>query len=405
MVTVAIISEYNPFHKGHEYQINEIRREFGDDTNIIAIMSGNYTQRAESAIADKAIRAHAAVDSGVNLVIEIPFPFSMSSAEFYAKSGVEIANSIGVVDYLSFGSESGDVAEIVEFSKKMQTKAYNKSFSELEADTKHTGVGYAKLCELAYINAFKEIECRDFFLPNNILAIEYIKALNATNSKIKPHTVKRIGASFNEECIIETNYQSATAIRQAIKNSGLSALMHIPKTAREVYEDAYKNNAFPSDIEKLSSAVISSFLLNTSEINDKIHDASGGLYNRLRNNCYSSTSISELVKLTETKKYTNARIRRAVLNSFFSVTSSEVKARPAYTQVLAMDTEGRKILKRIKKESDFPVITKPANTKGLSEAALYQKQRANLADAIYALTLPLPKGGESALTFTPYVKE
>ena len=124
MKTVAIISEYNPFHSGHEYQIQKIREEFGADTRIIAIMSGNYTQRGEMAIMDKSLRAECAVRCGVNLVLELPFPFSSSSAEFFSRSGVKIAHSLGVVDYLSFGSECGSIEELVNAAKNMSSKEY-----------------------------------------------------------------------------------------------------------------------------------------------------------------------------------------------------------------------------------------------------------------------------------------
>ena len=112
MKVVAIITEYNPFHNGHQYQIDAIRSVMGEDTAVIAIMSGNFTQRGEIAIADKTVRAKAAVECGINLVLELPFPFSMSSAELFAKSGVHIANALGVVDYLVFGSESGNIVEL-----------------------------------------------------------------------------------------------------------------------------------------------------------------------------------------------------------------------------------------------------------------------------------------------------
>ena len=404
MVTVAVISEYNPFHNGHEYHIKKIREQFGEDTAIVAIMSANYTQRAECAVADKSVRAKAAVECGVDLVLEIPFPFCSSSAQFYAESGVKIADSIGVIDYLSFGSECGSIDVLTDISTKMTTDVYKNAFLKLKNDKDNKTLGYAELCEKAFLEAFAELDIASFFTPNNILGAEYIKALIGTNSKLKPHTIKRIGADYNETNIIEQPYQSASAIRAALSD-GMEALSHVPQNARAIYEKAYADGLFPTDMSKLSHAVISSFMLNSPSDNVEIHDASGGLYNRLKNNCYHATSISELVSLTETKKYTNARIRRAILNSFFGVTSSEVKELPLYTQVLAMNQVGRKILKRIKKESDFPVITKPSSTSTLTDEALRQKERANTADAIFGLTLPMPKSGDNVLKFTPYVKE
>ena len=213
MKTVAIIAEYNPFHTGHEYQIKKIREEFGQNTRIIAIMSGNYIQRGDVAIMDKFKRAECAVLCGVNLVLELPFPYSMSSAEFFAKSGVRIANEIGVVDYLSFGSESGDTNIIVQASKNMSTELFKAKLNESVSSLNSKEIGHPKMCEQVFSSLFGP----DFtFTPNNILALEYIKALINEKSKIKPHTVKRIGASFLETNITDDEFQSATAIREQI---------------------------------------------------------------------------------------------------------------------------------------------------------------------------------------------
>ena len=124
---VAIISEYNPFHKGHAHQMDCVRRDFGEDTTVIAIMSGNYTQRAEVAFADKLLRATAAVESGINLVLELPFPYSCASAEFFARAGVTIADALGVVDYISFGSELGDVSELQTIADNMMSAKFKEA--------------------------------------------------------------------------------------------------------------------------------------------------------------------------------------------------------------------------------------------------------------------------------------
>ena len=133
MKTVAIISEYNPFHTGHEHQLKSIRRDFGEDTRIIAIMSGNYTQRAETAVLDKYLRAECAVLCGVDLVLELPFPYSSSSAEFFARSGVHIADSIGVVDFLSFGSECGDIESLKRTASISLTDEYKCTLKKLSS--------------------------------------------------------------------------------------------------------------------------------------------------------------------------------------------------------------------------------------------------------------------------------
>lgn len=401
MSTVAVVCEYNPFHNGHKYQIDRIREEFGEDTHIIAIMSGNYTQRGEIAICDKGVRAKCAVLSGVNLVLELPFPFSLSSAEFFAAAAVHIANALGTVDYLSFGSECGDIKMLSAVANHMMSAEYREAFAQIfeSGDAKD---GYPKMCELALKTVMGDTSFA--FSPNNILALEYIKALRREKSSIKPHTIKRIGASFDETSICAGELQSATAIRSSVAAGDITALNYIPNITKNIILNELESGSFPTKESALDAAVISYFRLNSPDGNANIHDAAGGLYNRLLAKSHEANNIEGLVRLTETKKYTTARIRRVVWYSLFGVTSSEVREVPAYTQLLAMDTVGRAELKRIKKRSDFPILTKPSRTDGLSEIALRQKLLSDKADALFQMTKPCPAPGNHSLTFTPYVK-
>ena len=404
MKTVAIITEYNPFHNGHKYQIDTVRRMFDEDIAIIAIMSGNFTQRGEIAVADKLIRASAAVECGVDLVLELPFPYSMSSAEFFAKSGVHIANSLGVVDYLAFGSECGDIDKITAVAKNMQSDAFTSTLSERTADAKYAKCGYAGLCESVYGELFKTDDLCGFFTPNNILALEYVKALLASDSKIVPITVKRCGAGYNDSKISDTDLQSATAIRALMHAENAEAFDFVPPAAREIYKKATDDGMMPTDASRLDAAVISKLRLSSRDVAD-IHDAAGGLYNRLCELSTEATSISSLTSLTETRRYTTARIRRAIWNSFFGVTSSDVRSMPAYTQLLATDERGRSVLKRIKKMASFPVITKPADYKTYSDDVIRQRELSDRADSIFALTHKRAISGAFSLKFTPYVRK
>lgn len=401
MVTVAIISEYNPFHKGHEFQIRKIREEFGEDTAIIAIMSGNYTQRGDIAISDKGTRARCALIGGVNLVLEIPFPFSSSSAEFFAKSGVKIADSLGIVDYLSFGSESGDIKALELATDIIESENYKNAFLEI---SKNKGLGYPETCEEAY-RAVSHDESLSF-TPNNILALEYIKALRDFSSSIKPHTIKREGAGYNETNVTREVFQSAMSIRECFSKSDFKAYEYIPASSVDIYEALAESGDFPTDISKISASLISYFRLNPPiSQSEKIHDAEGGLYNRLYNASFEANDISTLLTLTETKKYTKARLRRAMLNVYFGVTSSEIRALPHYTQILAMDKVGMRLLKSVRKSDDFEILTKPSAFLHFNDTQRAQKLLSDKADSIFELTKPIPKSGKSSLTFTPYIKK
>ena len=405
MKVAAIISEYNPFHEGHKYQVDIIREILGSDTAIIAIMSGNFTQRGELAICDKTIRAKTAVECGVNLVLELPFPFSMSSAEFFAKSGVKIANEIGIVDYLVFGSESGDIRSLSDLATITLSSEYQLMLETLSEDNNFKEFGYPELCEIAMSRLYGKELSRDFFTPNNILSIEYIKAILSLGSHVEPLTIKREGAGYHDVINPMVNFQSASAIRAEILENNISALNYLPQNAKATYLSALEEGKMPSDISRLDTAVISSFRLNSPSADVDIMDAAGGLYNRLCALSADATSISSLTALAETRKYTKARIRRAIWNTYFGVTSSEVRTLPAYTQVLAMDNVGRTLLKGLKKMSDFPVITKPSSYKELGEEVVRQKELSNKADSVYGLTQKNANSGRFPLTFTPFVKE
>lgn len=403
MKTVAIITEYNPFHRGHEYQLRKIREEFGEDTRIIAIMSGNYTQRGDTAIMDKSLRAECAVKCGVNLVLELPFPFSSASAEFFAKSGVKIADSIGVVDYLSFGSESGSINELVEIAENMSTHEYKDRLKKNLSLKSVRAHGYPEVCEYTYSQLYGNAPKPALSLPNNILALEYIKALFDIKSNITPHTIKRKGAGYSEQNIQKTEYQSASAIRSIMHGDVNSATEFIPNVLKSTILKNFKNKNFPCDIERLSAAVISHLRINPHP-DIEYHDAGGGLYNRLQNASFEAATLSKLTELADTKKYTTARIRRAIWFSFFGVTSSEVCELPLYTQILAMDNVGKSILKEVKKNSCFPIVTKPSAYDALTDAGRRQKELSDKADSIFQLTKPKAVSGNLSLVTSPYIK-
>ena len=265
-------------------------------------------------------------------------------------------------------------------------------------------MGYPERCERAYAAISQNQSFK--FTPNNILALEYIKAIFDFKSPIKPHTVKRLGAGYSEPSIQNGTFQSAMAIRTNMQTSDLNWLDFVPESSHDVYKSIKENGEFPTDISKISAAFISYFRLNPPSVSgDIIHDAEGGLYNRLYNESFEANDINSLLARTETKKYTRARIRRAMLNAYFGVTSSEVRALPHYTQVLAMDNIGMRILKSVRKRNDFEILTKPSAYDHFDGVKRFQKIRSDEADAIFELSKPIPKSGKSALKFTPYIKK
>ena len=403
-MNIGIICEYNPFHNGHLYQIEKIREEFGEDTNIIAVMSGNYVQRGGVAIADKGLRAKCAVMSGVNLVLELPFPYSMASAEYFAKAAIHILDNLGCVDYVSFGSESGNILTLTKTAEIMLSSDFADMMDELSGDPEMRKLGHAALCEVA-LEQIKGNNANFVSLsPNNILAIEYIKAVISLKSNIKVHTVKRAFNSFSDETMVTGSVQSATAIRSSIERKDISALEFVPDITKKYILEAISEGDFPCNNESLSTAVIASLRLNSSTNESQIHDTVGGLYNRLRELSFKTNNIQSLICAAESKNFTRSRIRRTLFYSLLGVTSSQFESLPAYTQLLAFDSQGRAMLKTIGKLSSFPVLTKPSDTKKLSDVAIQQKKLSDAADSVFQMAKPVPKDGNSALRYTPFVK-
>ncbi len=383
MTTVGIIAEYNPFHKGHAYQLAEIRRTYGEDTRIVAVMSGHYPQRGDVAVADKFTRAAAAVASGVNLVLELPFPFSGATAPVFARAGVYILSQIGV-DVLSFGSECGDIALLTHAAQLTSADGFLSDLREFEKRAKD---GYPKEAEAFIRKTLGDGVAELCKTPNNLLGIEYIRASYALGAALTFHTVRRMGEAHGSTVLSE--YSSASAIRETLyRGDTASALAALPESARSYYKSAIANGLCPAALSRLDSLVLSYYSLNTPIGSDATPSAGGGLNRRLFDKARLASSIDHLISLTATKKYTKSRIRRAIRNTVLGVTSSELEGLPAYTQLLGFDDRGREILRSIQKSGKLPILTKPADASSLPPEAKVMAEAAARADRLYTLTLP-----------------
>ena len=407
MKTVAIVSEYNPFHKGHKYQLEQIKKDFGEDVCIVAVMSGNYVQRGDLAILDKFSRARMAIEEGVSLVLENPFPYSMQSAELFASSAVRIICSTVKPNAISFGCECNDVSLLRKTAENSMSDEFLKLLTKNISDESTKNLGFPQIYELTYKALYKDKSCaRILEEPNNVLALEYIKAIIRENADIELHAVKRAGAMHDEEFSPENDISSASAIRNLfLKNEPETAFSLLPDASRKICMEAYENGILPTNISRLSNAMLAFLRINSPEDTKEAFDSDGGLAHRLRKFSMQAKNINELITLVSTKRYTTARIRRALLNLFFGITSSDVKNLPAYTQVLAMDQKGRKKLKEIKGKTELEILTKPADYVFLSDPARKQAEISNTADAVYSLAKPLPMSGDEFLRATPFCKK
>ena len=318
--------------------------------------------------------------------------YSSAGAEYFAAAGVHIADSLGCVDMLSFGSECGDIDEIKNAATLLTSRSFTEAF-ELEI-IKNKDKSFASIRETVFEKMGGKAEI--LRSPNNILAIEYCKALIKTNSKIEPITLRRNGDGYNSSEITGEANPSATALRAALKNdTEISAYMPAPVC------DIYKSVDGYADIKRLESAIISHLRLVEPDSLDTIAECSGGLGRRICDIAREASDFDTLVSLAATKKYTNARIRRAILYSFMGVHESEIKELPSYTQLLGANTKGREILKRAK--NNFNIIVKPAEYKELGEKSLSQIKLTHKADSVYPLFFE--KGGPAYryITSTPKI--
>jgi len=398
--TVGVIAEYNPFHEGHAHHLREIRKAFGDDTRIVAVMSGNFTQRGDVAVADKYTRAEAAVRGGCDLVIELPFPWSGENAEIFARAGVHILHSLGVVDILSFGSECGDISRLGELASIVSDGDFR---NDVRQSDKHSAEGYPKLFFKKACETVGKSEAEALLTPNNLLGIEYIRALRKLNSGLRPHTVTRVGEAHGSTVLAPI--ASSTAIRASLARGEIEdALARLPDAVQGVYRKAYENGLFPVFSDALSLPYLSYFCLNSPSAEASIADAGGGLYHRLFAMAKKAATLEELIRLTQTKKYTAARIRRALRNTVLGVTSSDTAEYPSYTTVLAMNSRGQEILRDIRKKKSFAVLTKPADFPLLPEKAVKEAAAVNRADSLYTLAFPQIRSRGFFLRHSPFRK-
>lgn len=338
----GIIAEYNPFHNGHKYQIEEARK-FSD--GIVAIMSGSFVQRGGIAITDKWTRAQIAAENGVDLVLELPVIYSMNTAQKFASGAVKILDKTNVIDNLYFGSECGDIKKLSDAAKILLSEG--EEISQKIKSLLDSGMSYPMAREKAYEG---HIENGILSKPNNILAIEYIKALMQSGSKIKPVTLARKGTGYHDSFSSE-NIASASAIREMIfKGEKVDKL--VPCDDFRIYDESI-----------LNASVISKLRTMTKEELSNINDVTEGLENRIKEAINFAASTDELCNIVKTKRYPMSRIRRIVFSALLGITKDIINEDVNYVRVLAANETGAKIIKEIKEKSEIDIITKVADYK------------------------------------------
>jgi len=374
VITAGIICEYNPMHLGHVKHIEQTRRELGEECAVVCVMSGNFVQRGDFAVFCKHARAEAAVRSGADLVIELPSPYALSSAEGFARAGVFLLNCF--CDYISFGSEVGDIAELIDAADAISTE-------EADALTKQwleKGLPYATARQKA-AEAVLGPRAEVLLTPNNLLGIEYIKAVAELEAPLKPITVKRIGDPHDS-----ASGCSGSALRKMLY-SGEMPWEHMPQKAAKVFAAEIAAGRGPVSMKSAELAILSRLREAAPERFAALPGATEGLDRRFLRAAARPT-VEAILQDVKTKRYAMSRLRRMLMCACLGITAEDVSQTPPYIRALAFNRTGAKLLREAREKSDLPIITKPASAHELPARAktLFLKEAA--ATDFYALAYP-----------------
>ncbi|HIS38799.1 MAG TPA: nucleotidyltransferase [Candidatus Onthousia faecavium] len=339
---IGIIAEYNPFHNGHLYHLNKVKEMF-PNSPIILVLGGNFTQRGDISILDKWTKTDLALKAGIDLIVELPFPFSCASADIFAEGAVGILNYLGVTD-LVFGSESDDIEGIKQL---VETELYNPDFNSLVKVYLRMGYNYPT----ALSKALEDITGANYNLPNDILGISYVKAIYSNNYKITPHTIKRTTDYHSKEL---KEISSATSIREALLNKELINIKEsVPLFTYKKLEQEY--------LPKLDDYfLLLKYKIISIDDLTKYNLVDSGLATKLKKEILDSYSFDELITKVKSKNLTYSRLSRTliyILCDYTKALANEFKT-IKYVRLLGFSTKGKDYLNKVKKDIDIPIISK-----------------------------------------------
>ncbi|MDI6604671.1 MAG: nucleotidyltransferase [Thermoanaerobacteraceae bacterium] len=383
MSILGIIVEYNPLHNGHIYHIEESAK-LTNSNSIVAVISGNFVQRGEPSIIDKWSRTKMALLSGVDLVIELPTVYAVSTAETFAYGACKLLDSLRIIDFLSFGSEAGTITWLNKIASLLVEEP--KIYKDYLKKSLSTGITYAAAREFAITSILGENYSKFLKNSNNILAIEYLKALLKLNSKIKPLTIKRIGPDYNSLNVLKY-FASATSIRHNILKGDKSFLDKcLPPVSKEILINCFAKGLGPVSLEQFSSIIL--YLLRSGYDLKNVFDVGEGLENRIYKAAKMTNNIYDLINMVKTKRYTESRLKRILIHALLGINSELYKsfAGPNYIRVLGFNSKGLNLLKLIHTKSNLPIITRVGSyKKSIKDCRLFEKDL--FATDIYTLAL------------------
>lgn len=407
MNACAIVSEYNPLHRGHRYQL-ERARELSGCGRLVAIMSGHFTQRGIPAVADKWERARAALAAGADLVLELPAGYALQPAEWFARGAVGILSDLGVVTHLSFGAETDDPELLRELAALLlrEPEALSRSVKKhLALGLSHPAARSAAVGEYLRETAGEEradAACAALRCPNNILGILYMQALTFLSSPIRPVVVRRAGKGYHDPTIGEA-FASATAVRQAIFD-GRPWRRAVPETTAAALDACFARGHGPADWRDFEKMLLYRLRTMSAGELERLPDMAEGLDRRIAAAAARGGSFAEFLGNAKVRRYASARLQRAAVHALLGMTGDDVRAfraeLPRYARVLGFREEARPLLARMGREARIPVVTRPGRFRPADAATARLWALDVRATDVYSLALSHEKDRRSGRDFT-----
>lgn len=373
----AVIAEYNPFHLGHEYQLRKIR-EAADA--VVVIMGGNFTQRGDAACMEKHYRAKAALSCGADLIVELPLPYALNTAERFAFGGVLLANALGCVDELCFGAETGELYPLEKAAQILQSPQLYTLTREYAAQ----GITFVRARELAMEKMGFPDMAQVLQTPNNILATEYLGWLMKTDSTICPRVIQRVGSGYHDLSAAE--YASATAIRRMMQE-GQDFSHCMPAASVQAYQQAKSDGCAPVFLEEHDRLLLGRLRDLSRDRLSALPDVTEGIENRLWQSVRTAVSYTALLEDMKTKRYTLSRIRRLCLSAVLGIDGELCRREPPYIRILGFNETGAQVMGLIHEKCSLPMSHSLAQLEKHSGlAACFARTEAAATDLYYLMT-------------------
>lgn len=379
MSVVGIVGEYNPFHLGHAWHLRQTQAALGGDCTVVCVMSGDFVQRGEAAVFSKFARAEAAVRCGVDLAVELPLPWSLSSAEGFARGAVSILAGLGC-DSISFGSEVGVLAPLEELAHTLSDPGLQPEIRErMKADAT---LSYAAARQRVAAERLGGEKARLLETPNNILAVEYLKAIYELRAELRPVTLRRMGNAHDGSGA--EGFRSAAELRRLL-GQGAPIDAYLPEAAAAVFRREQRPNP-----QTLETAILSRLRWLPESAFEALPDAGEGLGRRLYRAAHEEATLDGVLSAAKSKRYALARLRRMLLCAALGVTAERTRGLPPYARVLAAGAKGCELLRAASRAAELPVLTKPAAVRELSRDCEEMFRLGADAHDLYVLGYPTP---------------